>query len=58
MEASRRDTQGEAAVDKLIEAMVAKLNANRGVLAKSLHHGRISWRSSNGKVDVKLEPEL
>ena len=47
-----------ATVDKLIEAIIGKLQANRAILAKSRHHGRLSWRTSNGVIDVKLEPEL
>lgn len=53
------ESPADAAItDQLIAAIVGKLQANRVVLAKSRNHGRLSWRTSNGKIDVKLEPEL
>ena len=49
----------EATVDELIKAIDAKLSANRPIVARSLAHGRISWRrEANGQFEVKLEPTL
>ncbi len=47
-------------VDHLIDAIVKKLNANRTVLEKSIHYGRISWRLGRkaGEIEVDLEPKL
>jgi hypothetical protein len=43
-------------VEELIKAIDAKLGANRPIVARSLAHGRISWRrQGNGQFDVKLE---
>ena len=46
-------------VDDLIEAITRKLEANRPVLERSLHFGRLSWRlQQNGALQVDLEPKL
>jgi hypothetical protein len=57
---NERNSQGPFTVDHLIKVITDKLQSNRAILERSLHHGRLSWRSSkkNGEVDVKLEPEL
>ena len=48
-----------AAVDRLIKLIVMKLEANKPVLAKSLGHGRITWRKQgSGEIEVELEPKL
>jgi hypothetical protein len=53
-------SQSTTAVDHLIKVIVKKLEANRAVLERSIHHGRLSWRSSkkNGEIDVDLELKL
>lgn len=46
-------------VDELIRLIVEKLEANRPALEKSLHSGRLSWRTRRpGKIEVNLEPRL
>jgi hypothetical protein len=48
-----------AAVDRLIKLIVMKLEANKPVLAKSLGHGRVTWRKQgNGEIEIDLEPKL
>ena len=57
-----RDRSGQPVitVDHLIDAIVKKLEANRTVLEKSIHYGRISWRlgRKTGKIEVDFEPKL
>jgi hypothetical protein len=57
---SDRSSQTTAMVDHLIQAIVQKLEANRTVLGKSIHHGRLSWRvgRKNGEIEVGLELKL
>ena len=42
-------------VDHLIDAIVKKLNANRTVLEKSIHYGRISWRLGKQAEEIVVE---
>ncbi len=55
-----RNSQDPDTVDQLIKVITDKLQSNRAILERSLHHGRLSWRSTkkNGEIEVKLEPEL
>jgi len=55
-----RDNQANNLVNHLIEAIVQKLEANRTVLIRSLHFGRLSWRRNkkNGEIEVDLELKL
>jgi hypothetical protein len=55
-----RDSQGPFTVDHLIKVITDKLQSNRAILERSIHHGRLSWRSSkkNGEIEVDLEPKL
>ena len=47
-----------AAVDRLIDAIMEKLKANRAILAKSLPFGRLVWRKQkNGEFEIKLQTE-
>lgn len=51
--------EGTSDVERLIRTIVEKLEANRPVLARSLHFGRLSWRTTkNGEVEVDLEPKI
>jgi len=46
-------------VEQLVEAIRQKLEANRGVLARSLDYGRLTWRRrQNGELEVNLEPKI
>lgn len=46
-------------VDELIEAVIRKLKANRSVLERSLHFGRLTWRvTKKGDIEVDLEPKI
>lgn len=47
-------------VNKLIQCISDKLQANRGVLEHSLWFGRLSWRLNrkNDEFEVDLEPKL
>jgi hypothetical protein len=45
-------------VDELIQAVIQKIQTNRGIVARSLRFGRLTWRSNGGKVEVDLEPKL
>jgi hypothetical protein len=46
-------------VDHLIESITRKLTAEKQIVARSLAHGRLSWRwTTDGKVDVKIQPEI
>ncbi len=46
-------------VDQLVEAIKQKLEANRGVLLRSLDYGRLTWRKRrNGELEIDLEPKL
>ena len=55
-----RDNQANNLVNHLIEAIVQKLEANRMVLIRSQHFGRLSWRRNkkNGEIEVDLELKL
>ena len=57
---NNRSRQPAITVDHLIDAIVRKLEANRTVLEKSIHYGRISWRlvKNAGEIEVELEPKL
>jgi hypothetical protein len=49
----------EISVDRLIDAIMEKLKANRTILAKSLRFGRLVWRKpKDGDIEVDLEPKL
>ena len=49
----------EVAVDRLIDAIMEKVNANKAILAKSLGYGRLIWRQrGDGKIEIHLEPKL
>jgi len=46
-------------VDRLIDAIMEKLKANRTTLAKSLRFGRLSWRKpKDGGFEIDLELKL
>ena len=46
-------------VDELIDIILKKLRANREILERSLHFGRLSWRTrKDGEIEVELEPKL
>lgn len=46
-------------VEPLLEAIKRKLEANKSVVAQSLHFGRLSWRTTKeGKIEVDLELKL
>ena len=47
-----------AAVDKLIEALLKKLQSNREVLQKSPDYGRLIWRRKNGEIEIDLELKI
>jgi hypothetical protein len=48
-----------AAVDRLIEAIVAKLRGKKTVLEDSLEYGRLTWRKRDrGGFEIDLEPKL
>jgi hypothetical protein len=53
-------SQSTITADHLIKVIVNKLEANRGVLERSIQHGRLSWRltKKNGEIEVDLEPKL
>ena len=54
----QRQSSG-ADVDRLVEAILAKLKDNKPILAKSLGHGHIQWRKQrNGEFEIDLEPKL
>ena len=43
-------------VDDLLALIGKKLQANRGILKKSISYGRLVWRSKrNGEIEVDLE---
>lgn len=43
-------------VDELIQAVTRKLEANRPLLERSLHFGRLTWRvTKKGDITVNLE---
>ena len=45
--------------NEIIEAITAKLKANRLVLQSSAHRGRLTWRmTKEGKIEVNLEPKI
>lgn len=49
-------TTPTAAADQIRHAIVAKLDANRPLLAKSHKQGRVSWRlQTNGQIQVDFE---
>lgn len=51
--------QSQPNVDQLFDAIASKLTANRAILEKSVHYGRLSWRMKpNGQIEVDLEPKL
>jgi hypothetical protein len=48
-----------AAVDRLLDAIMEKLKANREIVAKSLPHGRLTWRKQgNGEFEIRVQPEI
>lgn len=51
-------TARETDVERLLEAISEKLNANRPEIAKSITHGRLSWRVKDGRIDVVLDLTL
>lgn len=42
----------------LLDAIVEKLKANRPEIARSLAHGRLSWRVRDGRIDITLDLTL
>ena len=51
--------QQERDVEHLIEQIVAKLRAHEAILARSVDHGRLSWRrDAKGRMEIKIQPEL
>jgi hypothetical protein len=55
-----RISQSKNTVDQLIKVIVHKLEANRAMVERSIHHGRLSWRvvQKNGEIEVDLELKL
>ena len=54
----QRQSSG-ADVDRLIEAIDAKLKAKKAVLADSLEFGRLTWRKGkNGGFVIKVQAEI
>lgn len=55
-----QNRQNAPDVDSLIDAIHKKLVANRSVLEKSLHYGRLNWRTEkkSGQIEIDLEPKL
>ena len=55
-----RVSQTNDLVDHLINAIVQKLQANRGILLRSVNYGRLVWRRNkkDGQIEVDLEPKL
>ena len=53
-------SQTTVMVDRLIQVIINKLEANRTVLVRSVNHGRLSWRLNkrNGEIEVDLELKL
>ena len=43
--------------DRVISAIVKKLEANRAVIARS-SFGRVTWRKRNKEIEIDLEPKL
>jgi hypothetical protein len=49
----------EISVDRLIDAIMQKLKANREIVTKSLRHGRLVWRRpKDGEFEIDLELKL
>jgi hypothetical protein len=49
----------EISVDRLIDAIMQKLKANKEILAKSVRRGRLSWRKpKDGEFEIDLELKL
>ena len=55
-----RVSQTDNMVDHLIDAIVRKLRANRGILLRSASYGRLVWRrkKKDGQIEVDLEPNF
>jgi hypothetical protein len=48
----------EEMADRLMNAIVVKLEVNKAVIARS-RFGRLTWRrQSNGEIEIDLEPKL
>lgn len=45
-------------VDRLIESICKKLQANRGVLSRSKGFGKLTWRLKKEGFDIRLQPDL
>ncbi len=47
-------------VDQLIDSILRKLQANRGILMRSVNYGRLVWRrdKKDGQIEVDLEPKI
>ena len=45
-------------VDRLIESIQQKLEANRAVLARSKGFGKLTWRLKKERFEIRLQPDL
>ncbi len=53
------DTADLKAADLVIEAITAKLEANKPIIARSLRHGSLKWSyESMSKIDIRIEPRI
>ena len=55
-----RMSQTNELVDQLIDSIMRKLQANRGILLRSVNYGRLVWRRNkkDGQIEVDLELKL
>ena len=53
-------SQTNELVDQLIDSIMRKLQANRGILLRSVNYGRLVWRRNkkDGQIEVDLELKL
>ncbi len=49
---------GQVDVQRLIESIQRKLEANRAVLLRSKGYGRLIWRQKKEGFEIKLQPDL
>ena len=50
-------SESQTNADKTINAIAAKLDAHKPLVGRA-EYGRVTWRRSNGKIDIALEPKL
>jgi hypothetical protein len=55
-----RDKDISPETERLIRAIIAKLQAKRNVLGDSLEHGSLTWdrRKKDGGFEVTLQPRI